>query len=423
MAELPRAYWNIAKGGRLPAADGNVNAAAMRLAGARGACYAVPLMEPAIISAFDSGNIRVIDRPAPDHFRLGIAKDADDHFFQWFHFRLSGARGRDMTLDLVGLEGSAFPRGWHNYRARGSADRRQWTQLPTSYDSSVDGGRLRILVRPESDFLWVAYFAPYSMERHHDLVAAMACSPGVSGGMLGRTLDGQSIDCLSMGEGPLQFWFYARQHPGETMAEWWMDGALGEMVDPASAVAGRLRASARLHFVPNLNPDGSRRGYLRTNAAGANLNREWDRPTPDRAPEIVAILAAMTETGVDFALDVHGDETIPHNFLAGFEGVSQADDRQRQIFARFQKQLCLHSAEFQMKAGYPAARPGTANLSMSTNQLAQRFGAVSATLEMPFKDADDAPLPETGWSPERSRRLAVACLAAVADLLDAFAAR
>lgn len=41
--------------------------------------------------------------------------------------------------------------------------------------------------------------------------------------------------------------------------------------------------------MPNVNPDGSIRGHLRTNAAGANLNREWKDPTLERSPEVVAI--------------------------------------------------------------------------------------------------------------------------------------
>src|SRR3546814_4092300 len=69
-------------------------------------------------------------------------------------------------------------------------------------------------------------------------------------------------------------WLYARQHPGETMAEWWMEGALERLTDVADPVARSLRRKARFHIVPNMNPDGSFRGHLRTNAAGVNLNRE-----------------------------------------------------------------------------------------------------------------------------------------------------
>ena len=55
---------------------------------------------------------------------------------------------------------------------------------------------------------------------------------------------------------------------------------------------------------------------------------------------------------------------------------------------------------------------------MSTNQLAERFGAVSMTLEMPFKDNIDAPDAQRGWSPERSRQLARDCLGVLAGMID-----
>jgi murein tripeptide amidase MpaA len=55
---------------------------------------------------------------------------------------------------------------------------------------------------------------------------------------------------------------------------------------------------------------------------------------------------------------------------------------------------------------------------MSTNQLAERFGAVSMTLEMPFKDHDPNPDPEFGWSPDRCKVLAEACLETIAEVID-----
>jgi murein tripeptide amidase MpaA len=202
------------------------------------------------------------------------------------------------------------------------------------------------------------------------------------------------------------------------MAEWWMEGALEELGDPASPVARTLWHRARLHLVPNMNPDGSRRGYLRTNAAGANLNREWHNPSAERSPEVLAVLARMDETGVDFALDVHGDEALPHVFIAGFEGIPSITPRQLARLEAYKQRLAVHSRDFQTKVGYPVAGKGKANLAMSTNQLAERFGCVSATLEMPFKDALELPDPVQGWSPERSRHLARACLAALADIID-----
>jgi hypothetical protein len=54
---------------------------------------------------------------------------------------------------------------------------------------------------------------------------------------------------------------------------------------------------------------------------------------------------------------------------------------------------------------------------MSTAQIAERFGAVSMTLEMPFKDNDDLPDPLHGWSPERCRLLARACFDALHAIL------
>ena len=89
--------------------------------------------------------------------------------------------------------------------------------------------------------------------------------------------------------------------------------------DPSDPVARSLLKRCRFHIVPNCNPDGSRRGHLRTNAVGTNLNREWETPTAEKSPEVLAIRNTMDETGVDFAIDVHGDEAIPAVFLCAPE--------------------------------------------------------------------------------------------------------
>jgi murein tripeptide amidase MpaA len=366
-----------------------------------------------ISSAFDGGNISLVAIEG-DRIDLEIAKDHLSDFYQWFYFRLTGGGGRAVTVRILNCAGAAYPLGWDDYRACLSYDREEWERVDTSYEDGV----LTISVTPASDSVWIAYFAPYTMERHHDLVASVAAQPGVVYKTLGKTIDGQEIDYFRLDGGPLQAWLYARQHPGETMAEWWMEGALERLLDSSDPLTRRLRERATFHIVPNMNPDGSRRGHLRTNAAGINLNREWHAPSMEKSPEVFQVLAEMDRTGVDFAMDVHGDEAIAANFLAGFEGIPSWTQAQQDVFDAFSEALLRATPDFQTAKGYEVPPPGQANLSMSTAQLAERFGAVTMTLEMPFKDNAELPDPVYGWSPDRCRLLARACLEALHASLD-----
>ncbi|MGB3470703.1 MAG: M14-type cytosolic carboxypeptidase [Erythrobacter sp.] len=374
-------------------------------------------MTIAIDAAFDSGNIEVLSIDGTTA-RLAITKDHNSKFAQWFHFRVTGGAGQELELTITGLNDSAYPGGWPGYDACVSEDREYWARASSSFDAKADGGALTIRYTPASDITYFAYFAPYSMERHHDLVAEAAASEGVDLIRLTQTLDGRPLDMLEMGEGDLKVWLYARQHPGESMAEWWMEGALECLTDPTDPVARGLLKHCRLHIVPNCNPDGSARGHLRTNAAGTNLNREWADPTPEKSPEVFAIRNRMDETGVDFAMDVHGDEAIPANFLAGFEGIPGWTDDLGEQFYRYRRILDRRTPDFQTKLGYPATPAGRANLSISTNQVAERYGACAMTLEMPFKDLADIPEPEQGWSPERCKMLARDCLASLLEWIE-----
>ena len=363
-----------------------------------------------INAAFDSGNIRLV-RIDGDTIDLEIVADRQSDFYQWFFFRVAGARGRAITCRILNAGGSAYPFGWPGYKVRASDDRVDWRMIDTRYENGV----LSFDCTVAGDLVWFAYFEPYSTERHADMVARIAAHPGVAHRELGQSLDGRSIDYLTMGDGAKQIWLYARQHPGESMCEWWMEGALEWLTSPAAAP---LLAKATVHVVPNMNPDGTARGHLRTNAAGVNLNREWHAPSAERSPEVLCVLGRMDETGVDVAMDVHGDEAIPANFLAGYEGIPRWTDAHGAKFYDFARRLADHSPDFQTEKGYPKSEPGKANLSMSTNQLAERFGAVSMTLEMPFKDHDPHPDPVHGWSGARSKTLAVAMLETLAGMID-----
>jgi len=374
-------------------------------------------MTLSVSSAFDSGNIKLVAIDG-ERIDLEIVKDHKSDFYQWFYFRVTGGAGRPIELRILNCKDSAYPHGWPGYRACMSHDREEWVRVDTLYENDV----LTIRATPETDSVWFAYFAPYTMERHHELIASVTGFPGLAYRSLGQTLDGQELDYLELAGGPLQVWLYARQHPGESMAEFWMEGAIERLLDEHDPVTRRLREKATFHIVPNMNPDGSRRGHLRTNAAGVNLNREWHAPSLERSPEVHYVLEEMKKTGVDFAMDIHGDEAIAANFLAGFEGIPSLKPKQHDLFDAFSDALVQATPDFQTEKGYEIPAAGQANLSMSTAQVAERFGAVSMTLEMPFKDNEELPDPRHGWSPERCRLLARACLDALHTVIDDLAA-
>ncbi len=336
-------------------------------------------MSISIHSDFDGGNIDVTSIKGGSA-KLAIRRDKDSDFYQWFYFRVDGAAGQMLELSITNCGGSAYPLGWPDYRACVSNDDNDWLRADTSYSDGV----LTIRHTPDADSVWFAYFAPYTMDRHAALIERIAAVPHVGHRELGKTLDGRALDLLVSNE----------------------------------TVAAQLREAATFYVVPNMNPDGSARGHLRTNSVGVNLNREWATPTPERSAEVLHVRNAMDETGVDFSMDVHGDEAIPYAFMAGFHGIPAWTQRQGDLYDKYLKRLAAQTRDFQTQFGYPKAADGKANLSMSTNQLAERFGAVSMTLEMPFKDNANAPDALRGWSAERSRHLARDCLIALAGMID-----
>ncbi|MEO1643476.1 MAG: M14-type cytosolic carboxypeptidase, partial [Pseudomonadota bacterium] len=326
-------------------------------------------------------------------------------FYQWFYFRVTGEVGTELTLNIENAGGAAYPKGWEDYNAVVSYDQNDWLRVPSSYD----GQTLRITTTMRRNTLWVAYFAPYTEDRHQALIGGAQGSNTAKISVLGETLDGRTLDLITIGDlssnRPV-IWITGRQHPGESMAEWWMEGFLERLLDITDQMSLKLLEQATLYIVPNMNPDGSARGHLRTNAVGTNLNREWAEPSLDRSPEVYHVLNKMRETGCRIALDVHGDEAIPYNFIAGAEGVARwNDDMAAELAAFLHAYVQSTGGVFQTEYGYPLTPPGKANLGICTNALAQEFGCLAMTLEMPFKDDNNHPNKERGWSPMACKQL------------------
>ncbi|MFX8820958.1 hypothetical protein ABTM55_19505, partial [Acinetobacter baumannii] len=83
-----------------------------------------------------------------------------------------------------------------------------------------------------------------------------------------------------------------------------------------------------------------------TNAAGADLNREWGVATMARSPEVFLVRQAMRDRGIDFCLDVHGDEVLAYNFLVNAFGIPSLTERQQQLHLDYAEALVRASPDF-----------------------------------------------------------------------------
>jgi murein tripeptide amidase MpaA len=375
-----------------------------------------------ISSQFDAGAIDVVSLIDPQDIQLNIRRDNASEFAQWFYFCLHGAAHTPVRLRFLNASQSAYPKGWAGYRIVCSYDHQNWFRLDTVFDGQV----MTVEFTPETHCVYFAYFEPYSYERHLDLIGSAASSEHVTLEHLGSTLEGRAMSLLQITHAhsavPVaekkKIWLIARQHPGESMAEWFVEGFLERLLDDADPVARVLLDKCVFYVVPHMNPDGAVRGNLRTNAAGANLNREWATPSLDKSPEVYWVRQKMLAVGVDLNLDVHGDEGLPYNFVAGTQDTPGYSPRIAALEEAFKVAWKASSPDFQTDYGYPRGKHGEASLTLATNWVGQRFDCLAFTIEMPFKDNANLPDLQLGWNGERSKHFGASVLLPVLAVLD-----
>jgi murein tripeptide amidase MpaA len=387
----------------------------------RGTSIPFVMGAPLLNTSFESanGDLERLEVLSNDRVKFSIAIQPDvycesDHssHSQWFHFQCCNVRSRAVTVEIVNAGEASFPKAWNGYNVCCSYDGREWFRHESTYQDKV----LRWTILAKYDNIYFSYFAPYGTERRQSLSGSLQKLPGVSLTVLGYTHHRRPIELLHLTDHHIsssdsanihrqKIWVIARQHPGETMAEWFTEGLLRRLVDDRDAVAQNLRKMADFYIVPCMCPDGAAIGHLRTNAVGANLNREWSEPDKEISPEVFYVRQKMMDIGVDAFVDVYGDMKLPYAFFVGNEGIPSWNDTLRALQNDFSLAFLGATPDFQTRYGYGVSSPGKANLKLASKWVGEHFKCVSVTLEMPFKDAANNPEPIHGWSPERSMKL------------------
>jgi murein tripeptide amidase MpaA len=347
---------------------------------------------------FFAGSIDVLRAPSRGDVELALRPDSAADVRQWFAFDVKDDALRTRDLVVRGVGEATYPDGFVDYEAMVSYDGDSWTRAPTQYD----GSDLIITHEPRQKKTRYAYFAPYSMRRLEKALAKLAHAVHCDVAPIVSSTEGRPVYVASLGpeDAARTVWIIAAQHPGETPALWFMHGLMKRLRRGDAAVR-QLLGSTRLCLAPLVNPDGAARGNMRTSATGANLNRCWVDPDPEEACEVAALLERMDATGVDLFLDVHADEECSYAFPAGCEGNPSFDVALADAEGALRGDLAASFAEFLDEPFYELDAPGEAELTCAANQIGERHGAVSLTLELPMK-GDGGGRVRAGWSPKRA---------------------
>lgn len=172
---------------------------------------------------FDGGNCEFVGTVAgsPVEVHVNVRNDPHTelekvHHKQWFSFRVSGCRlnGESTVYKFVLANAGqcSYPEAWKDYNVCASYDHKSWFRVPSGFDAAV--GQLHWTMDVACDQVYFAYFAPYSYERHLDLIARCAALAAGSNSSevniknksevtvrsLGNSLDGRSMDLVTIGE-------------------------------------------------------------------------------------------------------------------------------------------------------------------------------------------------------------------------------
>jgi len=329
-----------------------------------------------IDAAFESGNI-IVQNDEVEDVSLTIRADTNSTASQWFYFKDQPLTGRPRTYRITNAGKTSYPIAWVGYDVLASYDQRTWFRIPSTYD----GTNLIWTLTPEQGTIWFAYFVPYLSERRNTVIGELVGKPDVRHRVLGTSVENRPIDLLVFGDETRteakKIWSIARQHPGESMTEFAVEGLMRRLGEGDSVVQ-QVLARATVYVTPNVNPDGSAAGNLRVNAAGVDLNRAWQFRN-DLAPEVNCVLDTMHAVGVDSFIDFHGDEDMPFVWL-----ISPEKSRHGDLHRNFEHFLMGSFPEIQPPpadavVGVPKA-PGVA-----INAVGQRFDCPAWVIEFPFR--------------------------------------
>ena len=263
-----------------------------------------------ISTNFESGNINHIKNVQRKKDVLVVLeienepypKNTKKKYQNWFYFKSNDVQRKAMTYTIQNI--NVFGNDWKGFDVCYSYDNKNWKRIKTSF--SKKNKTLTWKHTSTKKNVYFAYYPPYTTVMKQKMMMKYKNKKGAKAKTLGKS----KVDALILGNGPLKIFIVARQHPGESIGSWMIEGFLKEYFSDVQRKV--VEDVFTFYIIPMANPGGVKLGHWYTNKKGQNLNRSWRH---NKTSETNDIKRLMTEKKALLYLDLHGDEGASKHFI------------------------------------------------------------------------------------------------------------
>jgi cytosolic carboxypeptidase protein 6 len=262
-----------------------------------------------ITNEFPGARANDIYRVDRNHYKIRIDPEISPiNNSPWFGFRIWADDSVSVQVELE------YTNGRQRYTPAFSSDRGEsWVKADSSIyriDPETRNGFIRLDLASEP--VWVSAQEVYTTREFRQWAEEISLKPFVQQSVIGSSHQGRPVSMIKMSENsnePVKgvILIYGRQHPPEIPG--FMVGlTFLETLASETAIARQFRKYFDVWAFPMMNPDGADNGHWRTNAAGVDLNRDWqyfNQPETAAVRRTVLPLLKRGDRRVFYAIDFH----------------------------------------------------------------------------------------------------------------------
>ena len=266
---------------------------------------------------FDAGNIikkRCETINDINIYTLEIKKDpypkhTRKKYQNWYYFQVNNVKGKKCKFIIENLVN--IDNDWKGHKVVYTYDHKCFYRHSTKLNEKQN--YITWNFTPKKNKIWFSYYVPYSRDRVYKLNKKISKRNDVTKIILGKTSLNNKIELLRFGKGLKHIFIIARQHPGETIGSWMLEGFLKSLFSSSFKKQYNILFNKfTFHIISMVNPDGVQLGHWYTQKNGHNCNREWMKK---KCPEVKMIDKYMKQYEGCLYFDFHGDEGCKKHFF------------------------------------------------------------------------------------------------------------